>query len=72
MFGALDLVKAHPSSMRSVFLMDTKPLLAADVAAAFTTQLFSAEGSNRRRSETRTLGFWRDWLLEVEGKKVVN
>nr|XP_055051509.1 G2/M phase-specific E3 ubiquitin-protein ligase-like [Misgurnus anguillicaudatus] len=33
----------------------------------FKPQFTSPRGSNNRRKEARAVGFWRDWLLEVEG-----
>ncbi|KAF3833230.1 hypothetical protein F7725_026895 [Dissostichus mawsoni] len=70
--GALDALKAHPTVLKSVFLQDQKPLLASEMIDQFKTGRVSEPGSNRRRMETRTIGFWRDWLLQVEGKKLPN
>ena len=51
--------------------MDTpEPLLASRLESTFMTSYLSEPGSNRRRKEARTLVYWRDWLIEVEGKEV--
>lgn len=51
--------------------MDTpEPLLASRLESTFMTSYLSEPGSNRRRKEARTLIYWRDWLIEVEGKEV--
>ncbi|KAF3838182.1 hypothetical protein F7725_009950 [Dissostichus mawsoni] len=42
------------------------PLEAEDIHRAFRVSTLSVEGSNRRRMEARTIGFWKDWLQTVE------
>ncbi|XP_062304815.1 G2/M phase-specific E3 ubiquitin-protein ligase-like [Osmerus eperlanus] len=56
----------HPSLFREVFIHVEKPLLAKDLASLFVPEL-SPAGSNKRTVESRTICFWRDRLLEVEG-----
>ncbi|KAK5906522.1 hypothetical protein CgunFtcFv8_002381 [Champsocephalus gunnari] len=71
--GALEMLKAHPTVLKSVFLQDQKPLLASEIVELFKTGRVSGPGSNRRRMEARTIGFWRDWLLQVEdGESILN
>ncbi|KAJ4920919.1 hypothetical protein JOQ06_000174 [Pogonophryne albipinna] len=54
-------------ALRQVFIEDTTPLEAEDIRRAFRVSTLSVEGSNRRRMEARTIGFWKDWLQTVEG-----
>uniref|UniRef100_A0A672GPK1 HECT domain-containing protein n=1 Tax=Salarias fasciatus TaxID=181472 RepID=A0A672GPK1_SALFA len=65
-FGVLEEVVRNPNVLQSIFLEDTTPLSAKDLTDLFKP-ILSQAGSNRRRAESRTLAFWRDWLLEVEG-----
>jgi len=65
-------MKAHYKALASIFLEDRTTLFAADVVAVFKSSGLSLTGSERRRGETRTIAYWRDWLLQVEGKKVPN
>ncbi|KAI4804712.1 hypothetical protein KUCAC02_026329 [Chaenocephalus aceratus] len=46
--GALDILKAHPTVLKSVFLQDQKPLLASEMVELFKTGRVSGPGSNRR------------------------
>ncbi|XP_077075800.1 G2/M phase-specific E3 ubiquitin-protein ligase [Siphateles boraxobius] len=69
--GVLDEVVAHPEIFHTVFTESVVPLTSTDMVNLFTP-IFSPVGSNRRRSENRTLAFWRDWLLEVEEGNVDN
>ncbi|KAF3844175.1 hypothetical protein F7725_013516 [Dissostichus mawsoni] len=53
-------------ALRKVFIEYTTPLEAEDIHRAFRVNSFGG-GSNRRRMEARTIGFWKDWLQTVEG-----
>ncbi|XP_046879941.1 G2/M phase-specific E3 ubiquitin-protein ligase-like [Hypomesus transpacificus] len=61
----LPIATRHPTLFREVFMHVEKPLLARDLASLFVPEL-SPAGSNKRAAESRTICFWRDWLLEVE------
>ncbi|XP_067314252.1 uncharacterized protein [Pseudorasbora parva] len=69
--GVLDHIVANQKQFKPVFIASDAPLTSADMAHLFKP-IFSPVGSNRRRSENRTLAFWRDWLLEVEEGNVGN
>ncbi|XP_073719385.1 G2/M phase-specific E3 ubiquitin-protein ligase-like [Misgurnus anguillicaudatus] len=69
--GLLDEIVANPAVFHQVFTRSAVPLTSTDIANLFEP-IFSPAGSNRRRSENRTLAFWRDWLLEVEEENVDN
>ncbi|KAK5881842.1 hypothetical protein CesoFtcFv8_020487 [Champsocephalus esox] len=62
MYGANKVLIA----LKTVFIEDTTPIEAEDICRAFEVSSLSVEGSNRRRMEARTIGFWRDWLQTVE------
>ncbi|KAK7157550.1 hypothetical protein R3I93_008902 [Phoxinus phoxinus] len=63
--GLLPLMQKHPELVKELFMNEEKPLLARDLSALFKEEL-SPVGSNRRIVESRTICFWRDWLIEVE------
>ncbi|XP_038594951.1 G2/M phase-specific E3 ubiquitin-protein ligase-like [Micropterus salmoides] len=64
--GFLDEVTSHPQDFEKVFLQDTTTLKASDIVGVFQARCRSLPSSNRRL-EARTIVFWKDWLLEVEG-----
>lgn len=65
--GLLDLMKIHPGIFKEVFSSSERPLKATDLISLFEATL-SPPGSNRWRLEKRVEGYWRDFLLDVEGK----
>ncbi|XP_049334037.1 G2/M phase-specific E3 ubiquitin-protein ligase-like isoform X2 [Astyanax mexicanus] len=65
--GVLQMVTSHPQAFEKVFLYDPAPLKASDIVELFHARCRSLPASNRRRLEARTIAFWKDWLLEVEG-----
>jgi hypothetical protein len=69
-FGIQALLRFHPEELKGVFMDTPEPLLASRLESTFSTSYLSEPGSNRRRKEARTLVYWRDWLIEVEGKEV--
>ena len=68
-FSLVDLLRIHHEALEGVFRDTFEPLLASQLEEAFQTSNLSEPGSIRRK-EARTVEFWRDWLIEVEGKKV--
>ena len=64
--GLLQEMRAHPDLFRSMFEEDVTPLKAKDLSALFQVS-FSAPGTRAREKENRTICFWRDWLIDVEG-----
>ena len=42
------------------------PLTAEQVMNMFAVN-YSVRGSSRRSEEERAVGYWRDWLIDVEG-----
>jgi hypothetical protein len=64
--GLLQEMRAHPDLFRSMFEEDVTPLKAKDLSALFQVS-FSAPGTRAREIENRTICFWRDWLIDVEG-----
>lgn len=67
--GLLQELETHPKEFETIFLEDSTSLQASDIVQLFKTRCssMSLPGSNKRRLETRSIGFWRDWLLEVQG-----
>lgn len=59
--GVLDAIRMHPDAFRPLFCHEPSPLT-ADVLE------LSAVGRNKRRAEECVVAFWRDYLLDVEGK----
>lgn len=66
--GLLDLMKIHPSIFKEVFSTSERPLKATDLISLFQATL-SPPGSNRWRLEKRVEGYWRDFLVDIEGKE---
>lgn len=59
-------MQKNPKLFQEVFTYVATPLVATDLINLFAPQL-SEVGNNKRMVENRTLCFWWDWLLEVEG-----
>ncbi|XP_016305880.1 G2/M phase-specific E3 ubiquitin-protein ligase-like [Sinocyclocheilus anshuiensis] len=70
--GLIDDMIAHHTAFEEVFFKSNVKLTAADIVGLFKPQFTSPRGSNKRRQESRAVAFWRDWLLEVEGKTAFN
>lgn len=64
--GLLEAVQQHPEVLKRVFVGGGEPLRTEDLLGLFTVHQ-APQGGNRRREEDRTIGYWRDWLLEVGG-----
>nr|XP_023665910.1 uncharacterized protein LOC111842969 isoform X2 [Paramormyrops kingsleyae] len=65
--GVLEEITLHPQAFEKIFLQDTSSLKASDLVGLFQARCRSLPGSNRRRLEARTIAFWKDWLLDIEG-----
>ena len=53
--------------MSKIFVKSNdQQLLVKDVSDLFNVQ-WSAEGSNKRRVETKVIGWWEDFLFDAEG-----
>ncbi|XP_041912173.1 G2/M phase-specific E3 ubiquitin-protein ligase-like [Alosa sapidissima] len=63
-FGLVEAIRRNPAE--EIFINSSRPLKATEIIELFVPTL-SPRGGNQRREENRTLGFWRDWLVNVEG-----
>ncbi|XP_039505457.1 G2/M phase-specific E3 ubiquitin-protein ligase-like [Pimephales promelas] len=63
--GVLNALEVHSSSMEELFCGGAPPLLAASLLDLFTIE-YSQRGSSRRALEEVTIGYWRDWIIQVE------
>jgi len=64
--GLLQEMQTHTDLFHIIFVEDKKPLRSSDLASLFKANL-SDHDSYKRELETRTLCFWRDWIIDVEG-----
>ncbi|XP_076853469.1 G2/M phase-specific E3 ubiquitin-protein ligase-like [Brachyhypopomus gauderio] len=60
-------LQQHSSVLSPVLCFSAKALTASDLETMFRPDL-SPAGSNRRQKESKTLGFWADYLLDSEEK----
>lgn len=65
--GLLDLIRSHPLVMEECFMQSDEILTASRMERLFSHDL-SPEGSNRRMAEARTLTYWLDMLIDIDGK----
>lgn len=65
----LDLMNAHPALMKELFIQTLTVLTAANLIGLFVPE-YSPRGHVKFNRETAVVGFWRDWLLDVEGKAI--
>ncbi|XP_033099822.1 G2/M phase-specific E3 ubiquitin-protein ligase-like [Anneissia japonica] len=62
----LTTIQGHPVCCREAFIAaDSSVLTAAKLRHLFRA-VYSEEGSNSRRREEKTAGFWMDYLLDAE------
>lgn len=64
--GVLDAIRKHPGTFQECFVWQEQTLTAQTMEELFEYQM-SPEGSNRRAEEARTITFWLDFLLDVQG-----
>lgn len=65
--GVLDAIVAHPVLFANSFCWREEVLTSEQFSELFKIS-FSTAGSNKRRVEQRIVGYWRDYLQDVEGK----
>ena len=67
--GLLDEMKKCPVAFEKVFLHHEESITAVKLLdEIFADTKFSLRGSNARLDEADTICFWRDYVMEVEGK----
>lgn len=65
--GLLDEMQKNSELFYDLFVCEERPLLARDLCTLFEV-CFSTQGSNKRATENQTICYWRDWLIDIEGK----
>ncbi|XP_052413120.1 uncharacterized protein LOC127958334 [Carassius gibelio] len=66
--GLLQEMQTHTDLFRIIFVEDKKPLRSSDLTSLFEVNL-SDQDTYKRELETRTLCFWRDWIIDVEDEE---
>ncbi|XP_046888871.1 uncharacterized protein LOC124475986 [Hypomesus transpacificus] len=67
----LRTVRTYPDILKSLFVGGGKPLSASEIMNLFSV-VYSECGSNKRAVEEVAVGYWRDWLIDVElGEAVI-
>lgn len=64
-FGLMVELKNHAEIFEDLFVNAIRPL---DHLTTLFEVDFSPLGSNKRQLENKTICFWRDWLIDVEGR----
>ncbi|KAK7922263.1 hypothetical protein WMY93_009165 [Mugilogobius chulae] len=62
--GLAKAMKTHSDKLKPLFVLSAQKLIVQDLLSLFEVK-FSPQGSNARVRETKTVGFWRDWLIDV-------
>lgn len=60
-------MKSQPEEMKQLFLYQGRTISAEGIQALFMDIQFSENGSNKREAEHKVIGFWRDFLIDIEG-----
>lgn len=63
--GVLDAITAHPELFKNAFIWQNEKI-SSDAMSAIFKVLYSPVGSNTRLVQERTIGYWRDFLLDCE------
>lgn len=66
--GVLQAIQSHGDTMKSFFIHADQPIVAEDIFCLYKPALFSPDGSNRKKKEDETMSWWRDMVLDMEGK----
>ena len=64
----LNAMICSPNSFKQLFCEPRKPLTAAQLTDDLFLPIFSESGSNRRMKENEVLAYWRDYVLDTEGR----
>jgi len=65
--GVHRAIKEHPEVWREVFVVGDRPIRANEVESLYSDIRRSATGSNKFTTEGKIIGWFKDFLLEVEG-----
>jgi len=60
-------MQRYPDEWRSVFTGNGRVEVTAQQVADLFQPNFSPAGSAKRVDEARTVAYWRDWLMDLEG-----
>lgn len=66
--GVLHILEQYPTEMGQLFTKTNVVLTANIMIQLFIPTDHSPRGHIKFKKETETVGYWRDWLLEIEGK----
>ncbi|XP_026093250.1 G2/M phase-specific E3 ubiquitin-protein ligase-like [Carassius auratus] len=66
--GLLQEMQTHTDLFHIIFVEDKKTLRSSDLTSLFEVNL-SDQDTYKKELETRTLCFWRDWIIDVEDEE---
>ncbi|KAK7141744.1 hypothetical protein R3I93_015784 [Phoxinus phoxinus] len=66
--GLLQEMQTHTDLFHIIFVEDKRNLRSSDLTSLFEANL-SDHDSYKRELETRTLCFWKDWIIDVEDEE---
>ena len=66
--GILSTIKEHPQTFKDLFVCQGNDKLTAEIMeVVFMDIKMSVPGCNKRRDEERVVGYWRDFLIDLQG-----
>ena len=65
--GLKAAILQYPHQFQEVFCKTPQMLTGEMIEAVFSTIQYSEPGSNKRRQEEKTITYWCDLLLDIEG-----
>lgn len=65
--GVRTVVTKYPEQFQEVFCKKNQKLTAEMIETVFSSIKYSADGSNRKHQEEKTITYWCDFLMDVEG-----
>lgn len=69
--GLTNALESHFGLLEDMFCGGAPTLSAASLLELFRVQ-YSTRGSSRRALEEAAVGYWRDWLIDVEGEFILD
>lgn len=68
MLGVATAIRTHADAFRPIFTYNPKQLMAEDMERLFVINRSKTENEDRKKAENNTVGFWRDFLVDLEGE----
>lgn len=70
--GVLTAMRANPDGFMHLFVGEKTTTMSSSDMCELFAPTYSQDGSNHRMVENRITGFWRDWMIDIQGELWTN